>query len=385
MLRFLLKGLTIVGLLGALAACGERPPMQTQQSGYRGTGMVQVTNPRLASYLVAANQFPDAPYELPEADGERAAQVYQNVLVLGDISAARFNRLMLAITQWVVPAAYINSEEGGGGCNYCHNPENLASDEKYTKVVARRMLQMTAHINRDYTSHVAATGVTCYTCHRGQPVPGAVWSPGAPDRERPMMANQEGQNNPNASNGFTSLPSDPFQPYLAAAPQAIRVQGTTRFPQPGPDATIRDTERTYGLMMHMSRALGVNCTYCHNSRAFANWEESSVQRTTAWYGIRMVQSVNADYILPLAPTWANNQQQWLVQYGGPRLGSTGAPLLVNCATCHRGLNKPLYGKSQLIEFPSLALSATWPNLTALVSAPAAAPAAPASARAAPAP
>jgi len=116
MLRFLLKGLAIVGLLSALAACGERPPMQIKQSGYRGTGMAQVTNPRLASYLVAANQFPDAPYELPEADGERAAQVYQNVLVLGDISAARFNRLMLAITQWVVPAAYIDSEDGGGGC-----------------------------------------------------------------------------------------------------------------------------------------------------------------------------------------------------------------------------------------------------------------------------
>ena len=24
-------------------------------------------------------------------------------------------------------------------------------------------------------------------------------------------------------------------------------------------------------MMHMSTALGVNCTFCHNSRQFANW------------------------------------------------------------------------------------------------------------------
>ena len=27
---------------------------------------------------------------------------------------------------------------------------------------------------------------------------------------------------------------------------------------------IKQTEQTYGLMMHMSQALGVNCTYCHN-------------------------------------------------------------------------------------------------------------------------
>ena len=39
------------------------------------------------------------------------------------------------ITRW--------DADGGKGCNYCHNPANLASDEKYTKVVARRMIQMT--------------------------------------------------------------------------------------------------------------------------------------------------------------------------------------------------------------------------------------------------
>jgi photosynthetic reaction center cytochrome c subunit len=32
------------------------------------------------------------------------------------------------------------------------------------------------------------------------------------------------------------------------------------------------TEHTYGLMMHMSDGLGVNCTYCHNTRNFKTWE-----------------------------------------------------------------------------------------------------------------
>ena len=51
----------------------------------------------------------------------------------------------------------------------------MADDGLYTKRVARRMLQMTRHINKDWKAHVGATGVTCYTCHRGQPVPANVW------------------------------------------------------------------------------------------------------------------------------------------------------------------------------------------------------------------
>ena len=58
-------------------------------------------------------------------------------------------------------------------------------------------------------------------------------------------------------------------------------------------------------MMHISTALGVNCTYCHNTRAFYSWEESTPQRVTAWYGIRMVRDINNNYIGPLAPLYAD--------------------------------------------------------------------------------
>ena len=52
----------------------------------------------------------------------------------------------------------------------------MADDSLYQKKVARRMLQMTQHINESWKdNHVGGTGVTCFTCHRGQPVPAHVW------------------------------------------------------------------------------------------------------------------------------------------------------------------------------------------------------------------
>ena len=155
--------LTLVGLaLGCslLAGC-ERPPVDTVQRGFRGTGMEQVYNPRLLAEQAANNQAP-APLEAASPDGPKASQVYQNVKVLGHLSVGEFSRTMVAMTNWVSPQQ---------GCAYCHNAQNFADDSLYTKVVARRMLTMTQTINVDYKPHVGNTGVTCFTCHRGEPVP----------------------------------------------------------------------------------------------------------------------------------------------------------------------------------------------------------------------
>ena len=115
---------------------------------------------------------------LPADGGPTRGRSYQNVKVLGDISTERFDHLMAEINQWVAPPEQ--------GCNYCHNPENMASDEKYTKVVARRMMQMTQTINSRWSSHVQQTGVTCYTCHRGNAVPttNGRWPTARPIRDR---------------------------------------------------------------------------------------------------------------------------------------------------------------------------------------------------------
>ena len=325
---------TIIAALAApallLGGC-EVGTKYVDQTGPRGTGMEQVV---AKSHVVKASAIPEAPYALtPDMlNGPRASATYQNVKVLGDTSTEEFNRLMAEITTWVAPAEQ--------GCNYCHNPENMASDEKYTKVVARRMLQMTRAINTDYKSHVQNTGVTCWTCHRGKQIPEYRWSM-QPAESASILGNKHGQNTPDKNVGYASLPNDPFAAYLQGK-NIIRVAGNSSHPTPDKGVSIKNAEASYGLMMHLSQSLGVNCTFCHNTQSFRNWSESRPQRVTAWYGIRMVRNVNDDYVSSLAGVFPANQ-----------VGPLGDPYKVNCATCHQGQSKPLGGKSMLGDNPAL--------------------------------
>jgi photosynthetic reaction center cytochrome c subunit len=340
-------GAAVIGLvaIGEILAFGttilfrsEHPPVGTAQLGYRGTGLVNVYNPRTREDLLAANQIP---HSVPYGGevGDKAGEVYENVKVLGDVSTGEFTRLMVNITEWVAPDK---------GCAACHNTENFAEDSLYTKVVARRMLEMTKHINANWTQHVAQTGVTCYTCHRGQLVPQNIWfnDPG-PGQARGMAQAPAGQNHPSAQIlGNASLPLDPFTPFLEAK-NNVRVQGTA--PLAGENRhSIKQAEWTYALMMHMSQALGVNCDYCHNTRAFKDWAQSPPQRTTAWYGIRMVRDLNNDYLNPLRKVFPPHRL-------GPAMADSPK---VNCATCHNGVYKPLFGVSMAQNFPELRRVAT---------------------------
>jgi photosynthetic reaction center cytochrome c subunit len=308
-----------------------RPPIFGVQTGYRGTGQEQLISARDKRIIEAANALP-APVDKASPGGERATAAYKNVKILTDLSAEEFNRVMVAITQWVSPDQ---------GCAYCHNTENLADDGLYTKIVARRMLDMNRHINKNYTSHVADTGVTCYTCHRGQPVPSNIWfeNPGGPHAGG-MAAHNYGFGHPSTSNGQTTMPVDPFTPHLLGDDK-IRVQSLTALPTTA-NASIQQTEQTYSLMIHMSEALGVNCTFCHNSRNWGAWEQSNPQRAVAWRGLEMMRELNAVYLEPLSTI-----------YPAHRLGSQGDAPKANCATCHQGVSKPLLGQSMAKDFPEL--------------------------------
>ncbi len=326
-----------LGLAGAaalallLGGC-EQPPQETAQTGPRGTGMVQVKSPEREEAKRAAIVLPEVQ---PEADasGPRASEVYENVKVLGHLSEGQFIRVMAAITEWVQPEQ---------GCAGCHNLENLADDSVYTKVVARRMFQMTQTINAKWTAHVGQTGVTCYTCHRGQAVPAEIWFKSPGDDNPPYMGAKNGQNAPVKSVAYSTLPNEPFSALLVQKGE-IRVQGTTAIPQVPARVeqgqTIQDAEKTYGLMMHMSTGLGVNCGFCHNSRAFGSWAESPPQRVTAWHGIQMVRELNTTYLDPLQPVYPAN-----------RLGEAGDAPKAYCATCHQGVNKPLYGAAMFKDY-----------------------------------
>ena len=68
---------------------------------------------------------------------------------------------------------------------------------------------MVRNINADWQTHVNGTGVTCYTCHRGQPVPANVWF-NEPGRLRAagLLGNNAGQNDPIRGPDNSSLPYD---------------------------------------------------------------------------------------------------------------------------------------------------------------------------------
>ncbi|MFM7972662.1 MAG: photosynthetic reaction center cytochrome c subunit family protein, partial [Betaproteobacteria bacterium] len=66
------------------------------------------------------------------------------------------------------------------------------------------------------------------------------------------------------------------------------------------------------------------------------------QRTTAWYGIRMVRDLNLEYMEDLTSV-----------FPAERKGPLGDVAKVNCATCHQGAYKPLYGAKMAKDHPEL--------------------------------
>ena len=310
----LTTGTALAAVVLLSSAC-ERPPVEVVNLGFRGVAMQHVDNPRELQDSVDA-VIGREPTGLPPLIGGDPAPAgnFQNVQVLGHLSAGEFNRTMLALTQWVAP------EEG---CNYCHVVENgvpnYASDDNYTKLVSRRMLQMTQNINVNWASHVGEErGVNCMTCHQGQPVPNNLL--------------------------FFTGEGDPLRNYVDM--EGSRVQGTTALTSEGDNRqSIKQTEYTYSLMMHMSNSLGVNCTFCHNSARFADWEESTPQRVTALRGLRMIREQNMQHMVPLQSVWPDH-----------RLGPMGDGPKLSCATCHNGAYKPQYNATY-------AWGTEWPALT----------------------
>ena len=344
------KQLTLpaVAVVASVVLLGcERPPPEVVQKGYRGVAMEQNYNPRLLEASLKAN----LPVEsLPAAapGGPKVSDVYENVQVLKDLSVAEFTRTMVAVTTWVAPKE---------GCNYCHVPGNWASDDIYTKVVSRRMFELVRATNSNWKDHVAETGVTCYTCHRGNPVPKYVWVTD-PGPNQPSGVTPTGQNYASSTVAYSALPLDPYTPFLDQANE-IRVIGQTALPA-GNTTSLKQAEWTYGLMMQISDSLGVNCTFCHNSRSFYDWKQSTPQRTTAWYAIRHVRDINQNYIWPLNDALPAS-----------RKGPYGDPFKVGCMTCHQGAYKPLYGAQMAKDYPALYESAPAEAAPAAEEAPAA--------------
>jgi photosynthetic reaction center cytochrome c subunit len=320
-----------MGLMVLLMGCDQTESVQT---GKRGLSFIQFYEPDRVAAQIPENQIPEPEYRDPPIEGlPPLTDVMENVKVLTDLNPLEFSRLMQAISTWVAPDA---------GCEYCHNTDDMASDERYGKNVARHMFEMVRDINTNWKAHVKETGVTCWTCHRGENVPSGIWftNPG-PKVPGNYLANKGHQNVAGiVDNGNSSLPFDPLTPFLKDA-NLVSVQGTR--PLPGQNrSSIKQAEWTYSLMMYISNSLGVNCTYCHNTRAMGRWEESLPQRVTAWHGIRMVRDINAKYLEPIKGLLPAH-----------RLSKEGDAPKVGCMTCHKGAYKPLYGVTMLDDYGEL--------------------------------
>jgi photosynthetic reaction center cytochrome c subunit len=296
-----------------LAATGcELGKKESAQLGYRGTGMeliVDKTDIDRNMRLVAAG----IPPALPPAGAPTAGpSPWRNVQVLTDVSPAEFTRTMLAMSTWVA---------GTGNCAYCHNLADMAADTNaggtpiYTKLTARRMLRMVRDVNGNYEAHVKNTGVTCYTCHLGQPVPKSTWV-------------------------FDGNPNQVERYFLDR--NAVRVQSTQVAASNANRSSVKQTEYTYAVMIKMSQGLGVSCSECHNTRAFKSWTEAPPQRVKALIGAQMVRHLNYQYMLPLNAVLPAS-----------RLGPMGDAPKALCATCHNGAYKPLYGYPMAKDYPAL--------------------------------
>ncbi|MHA7874932.1 photosynthetic reaction center cytochrome PufC [Roseivivax sp.] len=333
-----------VAVAAVLVTVGQPAATKSLQTGPRGTGMsvpefvseVESPDPTIEAY------FSQEPIP-PASEDALAGDLYENVQVLGGVTDANFTRLMNAMTQWVAPEQ---------GCAYCHanaNEGNYADDDLYTKVVSRRMIQMTQNINEFWAGHVNANeevGVNCYTCHRGQNVPSEIWF-----KLTPLGDTMEGwgavQNRVTPVSQFTSLPSDALEKYLLDG-EMIGVHNYESHVDEGPEEegvrSWQDAERTYSLMNYVSNSLGVNCVFCHNSRAFNDGAQVTPQWATESLGIQMVLEMNQDYLVPLEETYPENRL-------GPLHGD--APKAA-CKTCHKGYQQPLQGMNVIADWPELA-------------------------------
>lgn len=332
-----LAGALGIGILGAafLVVWGYPFHPAGIQTGPRGTGMEVVkfpgTDPTIADFYTEE-------VLKPEGGEDLAKDAYENVQVLGDLTVDNFGRVMNAMTAWVSPEQ---------SCAFCHGDEgDFASDALYTKVVARRMIEMTREINSSWGDHVAPAGVTCFTCHRGQNVPSNTFFDITP-LNKTMIGWAANQNQATVLSQSTSLPSDALQKYLVEY-EPIRVTPTVPREDNAGTASIQQTERTFSLMNYFSNALDVNCTYCHNTRGFGDLDQSTPQQQQALLGIGMVLELNNDYLLPLASTLP-----------AMRLGPMHADApKAGCATCHKGFSKPLQGLEVIHDWPELASEGT---------------------------
>ena len=347
-LRWLLIGGAVLAAVFLLYV----PDWQVQPTRGHQIGIPQQVQFQDVRLEQSANN--QAPPPLPPAvtGGPSATETYKNVKVLTDVSAAEFMRTQQALTDWVSPKE---------GCGFCHAGQDFASDAKPTKQIARVMLQMVRHINADWKSHVAPAGVTCYTCHRGQVQPAQIWYLSPPAPNYPMVDKAESWNEA-ADTVMKFFPDDGYQEYFLQD-EPIRVQSVTALPSNTISSQV-EAKRIYEMMMTLSNGIGVNCGYCHNSRAIYDWSQSSPFRWSGMSGLQLMRDINRNFLLvadagvPLTRQRVHETQ--LPVLPARETGLQNGNGLALCGTCHAGEPNPLNGVNMIDAYPALVPAAARP-------------------------
>jgi hypothetical protein len=97
------------------------------------------------------------------ASGDRPVeQVRKNIQVLKGLPSSQLFPLMNFVSASLgVRCAYCHVNQGGDNWVW-------ESDDKETKRTARQMMRMVLELNRNNLAAFRGSGVTCFTCHRGQ-------------------------------------------------------------------------------------------------------------------------------------------------------------------------------------------------------------------------
>ena len=325
-----------------LVTWGQPYATESLQTGPRGTGMsvpefkldLAKPDPSIESFLASTS----APV-VPQGGEQTAGEARENVPPgLEGLTVENYDRLLAAMRVWT------------------GIPDLFESVDNYQTAVGHVMIGMTQNLNEEWSGHVNANkevGVTCYTCHRGQPVPSDIWFKISPVNES-VEGWSANQNRVTVQSQYTSLPSDALEKYLLDG-ESIKVHdlesrvagvpGTDGYPG------IQQAERTYSLMNYVSNSLGVNCVFCHNSRAFYDGSQVTPQWGTEILGIEMVLELNNTYLVPLEGLLPENRL-------GP--GYADAPKAA-CKTCHKGYQQPLQGTNVIGDWPELATTSGEPD------------------------
>jgi photosynthetic reaction center cytochrome c subunit len=219
------------------------------------------------------------------------------------------------------------------------------SKDPQMQAVMRAMNVMTQTINTKWRSHVGAQGVTCFTCHRNQAIPPETWFPRVPKETPAMFARSENWDE-NAQTVRRFFPDNGWALYFLQN-EPIHVQSKTalRSATVAPELVAK---RVYEFMMQMSDGIGVNCGYCHNSRALADWGQSTPNRWTGYTAIQMTRDIDQNYLIKRGD-WVPQTREYLKQNSlvvpPDRRVAHAAPGLVVCASCHYGHIKPDTGAS----------------------------------------